>query len=199
MADFFCPAMPSARNLPPWMNGITEAIVPNEICTWPPTRSAIAGPVPLYGMCTIFVFVICAKTSPARCCGVPLPGLLYDSLPGLSFAYCEELGQRLERLLRVRHQHDRHRRDQADRREVALHVERRLDAERRIDRDLVRCDQQRVAVGRRARHDIGADVAARARLVVDHDGLVEDLRQARCERAGEDVVAAAWRERARRA
>ena len=43
-------------------------------------------------MCTIFVFVICAKASPARCCGVPLPGLLYDSLPGLSFAYWKNSG-----------------------------------------------------------------------------------------------------------
>src|SRR5690348_2340902 len=38
-------------------------------------------------MCTRFVFVIRARTSPARCCGVPLPGLLYDSLPGCPLAY----------------------------------------------------------------------------------------------------------------
>jgi hypothetical protein len=55
--------------------------------------------------------------------------------------------------------------------------------------------EQRVAVARRLRGQRCADVAARARTVVDHDGLAERLAQLQADDAGQDVGGATGRER----
>ncbi|MFI4930485.1 MAG: hypothetical protein ACHP83_09610 [Burkholderiales bacterium] len=55
--------------------------------------------------------------------------------------------------------------------------------------------QQRVAVGLRLGGFGGAERAAGARLVVDDDGLAERHSELRCDRARQDVSAAAGRER----
>ena len=47
--------------------------------------------------------------------------------------------------------------------------------------------QQRVAVGRRLRHDVGADQRARAGAVLDHDGLLERRGQAIADGARQHV------------
>jgi hypothetical protein len=69
-------ATASERSLPALMCPSTEAIVPKAACTWPPMRSAIAGPVPLYGTCATLVPAAWLNTSNAMCWGVPLPGVL---------------------------------------------------------------------------------------------------------------------------
>jgi hypothetical protein len=57
-------------------------------------------------------------------------------------------------------------------REVLHRVERRIFVEKDVaGHDGVGADHQRVAVGRRARHIGGGDIAAHARPVVDDDGL----------------------------
>src|SRR5262249_24078063 len=57
-----------------------------------------------------------------------------------------------------------------------------------------RTEQQRVAVRRRARGGLGADVAAGARPVVDHDLLAQQLREAGRDDAGRGIGAATGRE-----
>ena len=74
--------------------------------------------------------------------------------------------------------------DLRDRREVLDRIVRHLGVETGIDRmRRHRCDEQRVAVGRRLRDHVGADIAARADLVLDEELLVEQLR----ELGGEDA------------
>ena len=48
-------------------------------------------------------------------------------------------------------------------------------AHRRVHRERNRNHEQRVAVGRRTRHDLGADDAVRARTIVDHHLPAEAL------------------------
>ena len=55
------------------MCGSTGGIVSKFIETWPASRSTTAGPLPLYGTCTIFVPVSSVNSSPARCCVLPTP------------------------------------------------------------------------------------------------------------------------------
>ncbi len=59
----------------------------------------------------------------------------------------------------------------------------------------VRADQQRIAVGRRARHELGADAAAGAGAVVDHHRLSERLADLIADDAADNVGIAAGRER----
>ena len=54
----------------------------NIMCTWPPSRSATAGPLPLYGMCRMSVLVICVNIAPDMWMLVPLPLEAYVHLPG---------------------------------------------------------------------------------------------------------------------
>ena len=53
--------------------------------------------------------------------------------------------------------------------------------------------QQRVAVGRSLRHQIGREIAAGAGLVLDHDGLAETNRQPLTVKPRDDVDRAARR------
>jgi hypothetical protein len=43
--------------------------------TWPPTRSFIAGPVPLYGTVRRSVWMAVMKSMPQRCEAAPMPAL----------------------------------------------------------------------------------------------------------------------------
>ena len=56
-------------------------------------------------------------------------------------------------------------------------------------------DEQRVAVGRAFRDDVGADRAARSGAVVDNRSLAEAFSEPHGDEARRDVVAAARRER----
>ena len=55
--------------------------------------------------------------------------------------------------------------------------------------------QQRIAIRRRTRHQLGADDAARARTIVDHHLLPQHLRQAAGGDARHDVGRAAYGDR----
>ncbi|MNT58044.1 hypothetical protein D3C72_1954580 [compost metagenome] len=63
----------SARTLPLLMCGITDDAVSNAICTCPPIRSTMAGPLPRYGMCVIRTPVASLNSSAAMCCVLPEP------------------------------------------------------------------------------------------------------------------------------
>ncbi len=54
--------------------------------TCPPITSAIAAPLPLYGMCVRLTPAAFLKTSPARCADEPLPAEAY-ARPGCAFAH----------------------------------------------------------------------------------------------------------------
>jgi hypothetical protein len=54
-------------------------------------------------------------------------------------------------------------------------------------------EQQRVAIGRRARHQLGGDRAGLARLALHHDGLSETFRHFLRQQARNDVDIAAGR------
>ena len=93
------------------------------------------------------------------------------------------------------HDHDvRHTGHQRDRCKVLLWVERHLAVQRLVDAVRAhRAHQQRVAVGRRLGHDIGAHVAPRPGAVLHHEGLAESLAQLGRNRARQNVGGAAGR------
>ena len=94
---------------------------------------------------------------------------------------------------RGHHEHVRHPRDAGDRREVADRVVRHLRVQPRVDRvRRHRAHDDRRAVGRRLRGEVGADVAAGAGAVVDDDDA-EAVLHLVGERAGDDVERAAGR------
>src|SRR5262249_44612808 len=76
-------------------------------------------------------------------------------------------------------------------REILRSVERQLCVQARVDRLRAhRAEEQRVAVGRRARSELGRDIAARAGPVVDDDLLPPFVGKALTDDAREDVRAA---------
>ena len=116
-------------------------------------------------------------------------------IAGLGFGQRNELLDRFDRQLRVDRERVRARSEQRDRREGLQRVDGQL-VKRRIDRMRDGDDQQRVAVGRRLRHQFGADDAAGAGLVLDDELLAEPLAEAaQLDDARQDVVQPARRER----
>jgi hypothetical protein len=86
----------------------------------------------------------------------------------------DHVGERLGRERRVRQEGDRHRGDQADRREVLARIEIGVGVQARIDRDRAGMgEHQRVAVGRGPDHRTRADQAGAAGAIVD-DHLLAD-------------------------
>ncbi|MCY1371511.1 hypothetical protein D9M69_586610 [compost metagenome] len=63
----------SARSVPAFTCGSTPGIVVNMKSIWPPIRSVIAGPPPLYGTCVNCSLAALLNISPARWPGVPAP------------------------------------------------------------------------------------------------------------------------------
>ncbi|MNT27101.1 hypothetical protein D3C72_1627170 [compost metagenome] len=76
----------SARRRPAFTCGSEPGRLSNISCTWLASRSAIAGPLPLYGTCTISTPAIDLNSSPDRWLVVPLPAEPMFSLPGLALA-----------------------------------------------------------------------------------------------------------------
>ena len=105
----------------------------------------------------------------------------------------DELRNGVDRERGMHLHHVRHADDAGDRRHVADEVEIELLVERRVDGVRGRDEQQRVAVGRRAHHRLGRDVAAGARPALDHERLPEPLGQPLADEPGEDVGRAAGR------
>ena len=61
------------RNLPLFTNPIAAGMDTNSNGTWPPRTSVVAGPPPLYGMCSSLTPARRFSSSPAMCEGVPAP------------------------------------------------------------------------------------------------------------------------------
>ena len=120
-------------------------------------------------------------------------GAILD-VAGLGFGERDEFLDRLGRQIRIDRERVRARCEQRDRRKRLQRVVGQL-VERRIDRMRDGDDQQRVAVGRRLRHQLGADDAAGAGLVLDDELLAEPLAELRADDARQDVVEPARRER----
>ena len=67
------PVTASARSFPALMCGKAEGMLSNIIITWPPSRSVIAGALPLYGMCRMSTCARYLNISPDMWMLVPLP------------------------------------------------------------------------------------------------------------------------------
>jgi hypothetical protein len=147
-------------------------------------------------MCCICAPVCVLNSSPDRWIDVPAPDDAKFSLPGFRFCVGDQFLHRIGRDRRIDGEHVRHTGDQHHRLEVFHVIERHLRIQARVDR--VRADgahQQRIAVGRTFRDQLGTDVATGARSVVDDERLPERFRQLLRDRARQDVGRAARRER----
>ena len=136
------------------------------------------------------------RSSPARWGDVPFPGDAKAMVPGFAFAAAMHLLQRLVRRVCRGTQHERAAADQDHRLERFHRVVRHARIDARVDR--VRADraaEDRVAVRLRLCHEIGADVAARAGLVLDDDGLAQSRGELLADEAREGVRVAADGER----
>ncbi|MNS48014.1 hypothetical protein D3C72_805710 [compost metagenome] len=112
----------------------------------------------------------------------------------------DQVRQRLDVVLLgefiVHHQHVRHRRHDRHRREILDRVVRQVGEQPGVDGVRGhRAHDQRVAVGRRLGHQIGADIAARARPVLHDHGLAERTAHLFGQHAGHGVQRAAGRVR----
>src|SRR5204862_2215687 len=84
-AERFAVVTASARSVPPLASGHAVVMLSNVIATWPPTTSCSAGGLPLYGMSRMSTPAMLLKSSPDKCCDVPLPLDANEYLPGLAF------------------------------------------------------------------------------------------------------------------
>ena len=124
------------------------------------------------------------------------PGRGVGELAGLLARELDQLGKRIGREARMRHDHQRHQEDVGDRQEIDQRLVRQVGIEARIDAEgAARHDHQRVAVGCRGLAVLGGGNAAAARLVLDDDLLLPDVGQLLGHQAGEDVGGLAGRKR----
>ena len=112
-------------------------------------------------------------------------------LAGIGLGIGDEAGDVLRLKRRVHFQHQRDAIDGADRRGVAREVVRQVGEQRRVHGIGRRGEEQRVAVRRGVDDRLGAEIAAGAGLVLDHDGLAERIAQPlRCDPRGDVDLAA---------
>ena len=162
--------------------------------TWPAIRSLSAGAVPLYGTCVIFTPMRDVEHLAGEMRGGAgaLRGVV--QLAGIGLDVGEEFLAVFGREIRPHHQHVRNLREHRDDLE-ALHLVVHLLVEIAVDRERrARRRHQRVAVGRRVIHGLGADIAAGAGTVLDHEGLPELLAQALRHDPGRGIDTAACRD-----
>ena len=115
-----------------------------------------------------------ASNAVARCASEATPGRAVVERAGLGLGERDQFGKILRRHAGIDHQHVGLPADHRDRREILDRVVGQAGAEARRDRLRARgSDPDRVAVGRRLGDRVGADVAAGARAVLDHDLLAE--------------------------
>ena len=118
-----------------------------------------------------------------------------EVLAGIGLHQRDQLGHRVRRESEFGDEDVGHRPQHADGREVLVGIERQPGVERRRDRvagDAVEAD--RVAVGRRLGDGVGADIAARAALVLDQELLAGELAQFLADDARQHVGGCACRE-----
>ncbi len=108
---------------------------------------------------------------------------------------CNQLRERFGRNAVVEDDHVRHVAGQCNRRKILERIVAELGLHERIDGERpVRADEQRVAVGRRARHHLRADAAAGAAAVLHHHRLADRLRNLVADHAADNVGIASGRE-----
>ncbi len=113
-------------------------------------------------------------------------------LPWIGSGVLNELLERFHRDFRMRSQKVRLRRDTRDHLEILHRIVGQLRIQPHVERErAVAAHEQRVAVWRALRRGVGADVAVRAGLVLDHHRLAEGLRHFSADQARQEVVAAA--------
>src|SRR5262245_33824217 len=94
-------------------------------------------------------------------------------LPWISLGVGNELGNGSRRNQWMDHHHVWHTEDRRDGRDIADKIEIELFVERRID-SVCRSDQEeRVAVRRRTHHRLGADITAGTRSIIDDEWRAE--------------------------
>ena len=127
-----------------------------------------------------------------RCPRLATPGVPYWTDLRLGFRERDQLGDGFRGKGRICEEHIGADRDARNEREVLERVvaELRIQARARSERDAA-ARRDRVAVGIAAGGDLDADVAARARPVVDDHRLAEALRDAPRDHATDEIVAAA--------
>jgi hypothetical protein len=116
-------------------------------------------------------------------------------LAGARLEMRDQIADGIYRQRRIDHQDAGRIRDQGDRREIALRVERELAVERRIGGKRDAGEQQRVAVGRRVRDRGGADIGRGPGAIDHHEALAQAVAQPLGEHARDQVGAAAGCER----
>src|SRR5215831_16249274 len=122
-------------------------------------------------------------------------GRAHVDLSGIGLEISNELGQRLG-WERWRHDDDEGGfGDARDRRDIAYEIEVEIPVERDVHRVGRDWHQDRVAIGFGLRDVFGGDVAAGARLVLDHELLTEAFRQMLPGKSRNDVRRAAGWER----
>src|SRR5471030_2906966 len=80
------PVVASARSLHERICGIEDGMLSNIRLTCPPMRSATAGQLPLYGICSMSTPVRYLNISPDMWIVEPLPLEAYESHPGCALA-----------------------------------------------------------------------------------------------------------------
>ena len=170
------PPVPSARSLPLWICGTVCTMELNITLVWPPTTSIMAGPPPLKGTWSMSTPAISLNNSLPRCWKLPMPAEAYCRSPGCFLASAISSATEWTGSDGGNDQHIGALRQQADRGEILDRVVVEL-VEPGIDRMGHGDDEQGVAVRRRLRDRLGADHAAGAAAVVDHDLLAEAVAE----------------------
>ena len=186
----------SARSLPAFTCGMALARLSNMNCVSPASSACVAGAPPLNGMWTMSVPVSTLNSSPARWPALPLLPEPKIELARIRLRVRHQVPDRIDRQRRVDDQHVGGEGDQRDRREVPDRVVRHLRVQAGVHRVRgQRTHHHRVAVRRRLRHGVGADVAAGPRLVLDDDALAPRLGELLRDRPADGVQRSARRER----
>ncbi len=125
---------------------------------------------------------------------MPSDGEAITILPGLALACAIRSATPFAVKRRIGVEHEVDAVDRRHRRDVAHEVVAEVLHQRRVDGVRRRGEEQRVAVGRRPHHRFGAERAAGAGPVLDHDGLAQLPRQPLRGKPRDDVDLAAGRE-----
>jgi hypothetical protein len=128
-------------------------------------------------------------------CAAARAGGSKRELPGLGLRQRDQLVNALYGHRRVRNEHQRERAEARDAGEIAREAVGQLGVQARVRGERGGQEHQRVAVRRRARNELRADVAVAAAAVVDHELLAERLAELDRDQAAEDVGGPTGRER----
>lgn len=115
----------------------------------------------------------------------------HGDLAGIDPGIGDQVGHAVRRQRGMHHDDHGHADDAADGRDVADEVEVEFWIERGVDRIRYGRKQQRVAVGGRIDHGLGADIAAGAGTVLGDEGLAKPVREPLPDQPRRDVDAAA--------